>query len=42
MPLKTRLSAVEIRYILAHSGAEVLVADTELLPALVDVVSQPR
>ena len=31
--INTRLSGPEIAYILSHSGARVLVADTELLPA---------
>lgn len=31
--INTRLSGQEISYILAHSGAKILVADTELLPA---------
>ncbi len=36
--VNTRLSPEEIRYILDHSGARVLVGDTELLARLVDVV----
>src|SRR3954470_6845968 len=34
VPINTRLSAEEIQYICDHSGARVLVADTEYLPAL--------
>src|SRR4051812_26523027 len=42
VPLNTRLSAEEIRYILAHSGAELLVVDTEFLPPLTDVLGSSR
>src|SRR3712207_4500799 len=34
VPVNTRLSAEEVRYICDHSGARLLVADTEYLPAL--------
>jgi fatty-acyl-CoA synthase len=34
--INTRLSAVEIEYILQHSGARLLVVDTELLPEVAD------
>src|SRR5919205_1780779 len=34
VPINTRLSAEEIRYICDHPGAVMLVADTEFLPAL--------
>ena len=34
VPINTRLSPEEIRYICDHSGAAMLVADTEFLPAL--------
>jgi fatty-acyl-CoA synthase len=40
VPLNTRLSPEEIRYILDHSGAKMLVADTEFLPALAPVLPQ--
>ena len=42
VPLNTRLSAEEIRYILTHSGAELLVVDTEFLPPLGDVLGPSR
>jgi fatty-acyl-CoA synthase len=38
VPVNTRLSAEEVRYICDHSGAKVLVADTEYLPALAPVL----
>src|SRR6185437_15585212 len=34
VPINTRLSAEEVRYICDHSGAKMLVADTEYLTAL--------
>ncbi|MET0456990.1 MAG: long-chain-fatty-acid--CoA ligase [Mycobacterium sp.] len=34
VPINTRLSAEEVRYICDHSGAKVLIVDTEYLPAL--------
>src|SRR6185503_9284226 len=34
VPINTRLSADEIAYILNHSGAKVLLVDTELSPAV--------
>jgi len=34
VPINVRLSAEEVRYICDHSGAKLLVADTEYLPAL--------
>ena len=34
VPVNTRLSAEEVRYICDHSGATLLVADTEFLPPL--------
>ena len=34
VPVNTRLSAEEVRYICDHSGAKLLVVDTEYLPAL--------
>ena len=42
VPINTRLSAEEVDYICAHSGAEVLVADTEFLPPLVEVLRGSR
>ena len=42
VPINTRLSAEEVDYICAHSGAEVLVADTEFLPPLVEVLPGSR
>src|SRR6478735_5177191 len=36
--INTRLSAEEVRYVCDHSGATVLVADTEYLPALATVL----
>ena len=38
VPINTRLSAEEVRYICDHSGAKLLVADTEYLPALAPVL----
>ena len=38
VPINTRLSAEEVRYICDHSGAKLLVVDTEYLPALVPVL----
>jgi fatty-acyl-CoA synthase len=38
VPINTRLSAEEVRYICDHSGARLLVADTEYLPALASVL----
>jgi fatty-acyl-CoA synthase len=38
VPINTRLSAEEVRYICDHSGAKMLVADTEYLPALAPVL----
>lgn len=40
VPINTRLSADEVRYICDHSGAKLLVADTELLPALAPVSAE--
>jgi fatty-acyl-CoA synthase len=40
VPLNTRLSAEEVRYICDHSGAKLLVADTEYLPALAPVLGR--
>ena len=40
--INTRLAPEEIRYILEHSGARVLVADTELLAPLTGVVADLR
>ena len=37
--INTRLSAEEVRYVCDHSGASVLVVDSEYLPALVPVLS---
>jgi fatty-acyl-CoA synthase len=34
VPINTRLSADEVRYICDHSGAKILIADTEYLSAL--------
>jgi fatty-acyl-CoA synthase len=42
VPINTRLSAEEILYICDHSGARLLVADTELLPALASVLGKLR
>jgi fatty-acyl-CoA synthase len=39
VPINTRLSPEEVNYICAHSGAQLLVADTELLPPLADVLA---
>jgi fatty-acyl-CoA synthase len=38
VPINTRLSADEVRYICTHSGAKLLVIDTEYLPALAPVL----
>jgi fatty-acyl-CoA synthase len=38
VPVNTRLSAEEVRYICDHSGAKLLVTDTEYLPALAPVL----
>jgi len=38
VPINVRLSAEEVRYICDHSGAKLLVADTEYLPALAPVL----
>ena len=38
VPVNTRLSADEVRYICDHSGAKLLVVDTEYLPALAPVL----
>jgi len=40
VPINSRLSADEVRYICDHSGAKLLVADTEYLPALVPVLDR--
>ena len=40
--INTRLSAEEVHYICDHSGATVLVADTEYLPALAPVLDSLR
>jgi fatty-acyl-CoA synthase len=42
VPVNTRLSAEEVRYICDHSGARMLVADTEYLPALAPVLAGLR
>ncbi len=42
VPLNTRLSAGELQYICDHSGARLLVADTELLPPLKPVLGELR
>jgi fatty-acyl-CoA synthase len=42
VPMNTRLSAEEIGYILDHSGAKMLVADTEFLPALAGTLGRLR
>ena len=38
VPINVRLSADEVRYICDHSGAKLLIADTEYLPALAPVL----
>src|SRR5674476_1465273 len=38
VPINTRLSADEVRYICDHSGAKLLVVDTEYLPVLAPVL----
>ena len=40
VPVNTRLSAEEVRFICDHSGSKLLVADTEYLPALVPVLDR--
>jgi len=40
VPVNTRLSAGEVKYICDHSGAKLLVADTEYLPALAAVLDR--
>jgi len=40
--INTRLSAEEVRFICDHSGATILVADTEFLPGLTGVLGQLR
>ncbi|MHA6781949.1 AMP-binding protein [Pseudonocardia saturnea] len=40
VPVNTRLSAEEVRYICDHSGAKLLVVDTEYLPALAPVLAR--
>jgi len=42
VPINIRLSPEEIRYVCDHSGARVLVADTEYLPALAPVLAGLR
>jgi fatty-acyl-CoA synthase len=42
VPINTRLSPEEIRYILDHSGSTLLVADTEYLPALAGTLGRLR
>jgi fatty-acyl-CoA synthase len=42
VPVNTRLSAEEVRYICDHSGATLLVVDTEYLPALAPVLGGLR
>ncbi len=42
VPVNTRLSAEEVRYVCDHSGATLLVADTEYLPALAPVLAGLR
>ena len=42
VPINFRLSAEEVRYIVAHSGARVLLVDPELDGALADVVCEHR
>ena len=42
VPVNTRLSAEEVRYICDHSGAKLLVVDTEYLPALAPVLGGLR
>jgi fatty-acyl-CoA synthase len=42
VPVNTRLSAEEVRHICDHSGATVLVADTEYLPVLAPVLDGMR
>jgi fatty-acyl-CoA synthase len=40
--VNTRLSAEEVRYVCDHSGAKVLVVDTEYLPSLVPIIESLR
>jgi len=40
VPINTRLSPEEIRYILDHSGAKILVGDTALLASLAPIVDE--
>ena len=40
--INTRLSPEEVRYVCDHSGATILVADTEYLPALAPVLDTMR
>ena len=42
VPINTRLAAEEVRYICDHSGAKLLVVDTEYLPALAPVLDGLR
>src|SRR6185295_5557364 len=42
VPINTRLSAEEVGYICDHSGARILVTDTEFLPALAPVMGELR
>ena len=42
VPVNTRLSAEEVRHICDHSGAKLLVVDTEYLPALAPVLDGLR
>jgi fatty-acyl-CoA synthase len=39
VPINTRLSAEEVRYICDHSGAKLLVVDTEFLPMLAPILA---
>ncbi|MDT7741149.1 MAG: hypothetical protein QOE59_227, partial [Actinomycetota bacterium] len=39
VPINTRLSAEEVRYICDHSGARFLVVDTEFLPMLAPILA---
>src|SRR3954468_17166365 len=42
VPINTRLSPDEVRYICDHSGAAMLIADTEFLPALAGTLGRLR
>ena len=42
VPINTRLSAEEVRYLCDHSGAKVLVVDTEFLPTLAPILATLR